>query len=100
MSLLTHTLADAAVQTASTGAAHGVLGGGMSIAALVGIGWLYHHTHRIASELKKTSGGKLAHDPRRTLVLAFLLGALLTTGGGVVGGALSHGAGSVASILG
>ena len=93
-------LADAAVQTGSVSASHGALGGGMSIAALVGIGWLYHHTHRIANELKGAGGGKLKHDPRRTLVIAFLLGALLTAGGGVVGSALSHSAGSVASVLG
>ncbi len=100
LSPITNTLADAAVQTASTTASHGALGGGMSIAALVGIGWLYHHTHRIANEMKSVGGGKIKHDPRRTLVLAFLLGALLSTGGGVVGAALAHGAGSVAGVLG
>jgi amino acid transporter len=91
-----HILADAASSTAT----HGVLGGGMSVAAIVGIAWLYHHAHRTAGEMKGMGGGKLKHDPRRTVVIAFLLGALLSTGGGAIGGALAHGAGSVASVLG
>jgi len=94
-------VAQALNQGVSATTATGVLGGGASIAALIGIAWMYHHAHRTHQETKSSGpAGKAKHDPRRTVIGALMLGILLATGGGVVGNLVSNGAGHVSSMLG
>jgi amino acid transporter len=92
--------AQALTEGVSSAASHGIIGGGASLGALIGIAWLYHHTHGVAKDLKTVGPGKTKHDPRRTLVIAFMLGVLLAAGGGGISAAVDGGAGRVASMLG
>jgi amino acid transporter len=93
-------LAQALNQGVSTTTATGLVGGGASFAALLGLAWMYHHAHRTHQETKTTGpNGKAKHDPRRTVVGALVLGILLATGGGVIGNSVSSGATSITSVL-
>jgi amino acid transporter len=97
MSAILHAqaLADGAASTATT---HAATGGGASLAAIIGIAWMYHHAHRTTAEAKKANPNT-KHDTRRTVVAAFLLGILLCAGGGAIGTAVDSGTSSVASML-
>ena len=90
-------LADGATQQAGSVSGGGVVGGGAALAALLGFGWLFHHVHNTRKH-PSTSGKQ--PDPRRWVVIAFLLGILLTTGTTGLAGQIHHGAASIGSIVG
>jgi hypothetical protein len=94
MSVTLHAAAAAATKAGLSSGSAGLIGGGASLAAIIGFAWLVHHLRTL---IKHNQHPK---NPIVVAIAAFLLGALLTVGGGGISQAFANGAGHVASMLG